>query len=472
MFRVLALLVGGLSLFFGTLSVPLMRFTPPPSTLFWLLTPTLILAGGWLVRRVAGWWSVVLLFVISVMAVHLLTARFWIATSPVSSGMHVGREGVDVFGGDGRIVPIPLQVPARYRIGPLRRPRALAVRDGFELSVFAAGLDRPRFLAVGPQGDLFVSLPRSGKVVVLPDRDRDGVADAAVLFASDLDRPHGLAFVGEDLIVAESGRLLRLRDADRDLRAEAVEVLSDDIPGGGGHWTRTVAASSDGALYVSVGSSCNVCLDDPRRAAVLRFPPAGGAGTVFATGLRNSVGLAFHPQTGELWGSDNGRDLLGDDLPPEEINRIVAGGDYGWPFCYGKRIPDPEYGTEERCQETIPPQVEMQAHSAPLGIAFGDRLDFPPRYRDMLYVAFHGSWNRSVPTGYKLVGIPFREGRPTGAPVDIVTGWLQGGAAWGRPVAPVVGADGALYISDDRAGAIYRLSAAAGRWNQERASNR
>jgi len=219
-----------------------------------------------------------------------------------------------------------------------------------------------------------------------------------------------------------------------------------------------VLVGTDEHLYVSVGSTCNACLEeDWRRASVLRLPLSGGTASLFARGLRNSVGLAFHPQTGELWGSDNGRDLLGDDLPPEEVNRIVAGGDYGWPYCYGERIPDPDFGTSERCRQTIPPQVEMQAHSAPLGIAFVEGLAFPESYRRMLLVAFHGSWNRSVPTGYKLVGIPFRAGRPVGAAVDLVGGWLRAGIAWGRPVAPAVGADGALYLSDDRAGAIYRI---------------
>ena len=155
-----------------------------------------------------------------------------------------------------------------------------------------------------------------------------------------------------------------------------------------------------------------------------------------------------------------GRDWLGDALPPEEINRIVAGGDYGWPYCYGQRITDPDFGSPERCRDTRPPEVEMPAHSAPLGIAFGHGLAFADRYRDMLYVAFHGSWNRSTPTGYKLVGIPFRNGRPSGPPEDIVSGWLQGRSAWGRPVAPLAGPDGALYLSDDRAGLIYRISAA------------
>jgi glucose/arabinose dehydrogenase len=304
-------------------------------------------------------------------------------------------------------------------------------------------------------------VPREGRILVLPDENGDGVADRTVVYASGLGRPHGLAFHGPDLFVAAIARLLLLRDEDGDLRADVTKIISSDIPGTGGHWTRSVVVGPDEMLYVSAGSSCNACVEeDPRRAAVLRFPLSGGRAEIFASGLRNSVGLSFHPRTGELWGSDNGRDHLGDELPPEEINRIRKEGDYGWPFCHGRRIPDSDLGSTERCLNTIPPEVEMPAHSAPLGIAFGNDLNFPEPYREMLYVALHGSWNRSVPTGYKLVGIPFQDGRPVGPAVDIVSGWLQGGSAWGRPVDPVVGADGALYLSDDRSGAIYRIGVA------------
>jgi glucose/arabinose dehydrogenase len=302
-------------------------------------------------------------------------------------------------------------------------------------------------------------VPNKDYILVLPDRDKDGLADRKIVFARGLKKVHGLAFHKGVLYAAGTGKLYRLRDKNGDLRADKVEVISEDIPGSGGHWTRTVVAGPDNKLYVSAGSSCNVCIEkDKRRAAVLRFPLKGGKGEIFAKGLRNSVGLAFHPDTGQLWASNNGRDWLGDNLPPEEINLLVKGGDYGWPYCYGKRVVDPDFGTAERCRETLEPEVEMQAHSAPLGISFGHGLDFPARYKDMLFVAFHGSWNRTEPTGYKLVGIPFKDGEPAGQPEDIVTGWMTQGKAWGRPVAPLVGSDGALYISDDKAGAVYRIS--------------
>lgn len=358
------------------------------------------------------------------------------------------------------LVKTKLIVPERFRSGPFAKERYLNAPEGFNISVFAAGLERPRFMAVGPDGFLYVSLITEGKIVVLPDKNKDGIADDVIIFADRLKQPHGLAFDGKDLIVAENDKLRLLRDTDSDLRADTKKILTEDMPGGGVHFTRTVVVGKDGFYYVSAGSSCNVCSkDDKRRAAVRKFPPEGGKGELFAIGLRNTVGLAVHPISGELWGVDNGRDMLGDDIPPEELNLIVDDGDYGWPYCYGDKIPDPEYGTEARCSKTKEPVVKMQAHSAPLGIAFGEGLSFPEKFKDMLYIGFHGSWNRTIPTGYKLVAVPFKEGRPTGPAVDIITGWLTEGGAWGRPVAPIVGRDGALYLTDDQAGAVYRIMA-------------
>lgn len=357
-------------------------------------------------------------------------------------------------------VRVKLDVPAKYRKGVFSKTRYLNVPPGFRVSVFSALLKGPRMLAVGPDGFIYVSLPKTGEIAVLPDENRDGVADRTVVFASGIIRPHGLAWVGNDLIVAEMNRVTLLRDEDGDLKADVRKIITEDIPSGGVHWTRSVVAGPAGKLYVSAGSSCNACEeDDKRRASIMRFSTGGNGNKVYATGLRNSVGMALHPEKGELWAVDNGRDNLGDDLPPEEINKIIDGGDYGWPYCYGDRTPDPELGSPWRCKNTIPPVVKMQAHSAPLGITFGHKLNFPDGFRDVLYIAFHGSWNRTAPTGYKLVGVPFKDGKPDGLPFDAVTGWLEGASYWGRPVSPVAGSDGALYLSDDYSGAIYRITA-------------
>ncbi|MFO7172125.1 MAG: sorbosone dehydrogenase family protein [Bacillota bacterium] len=357
----------------------------------------------------------------------------------------------------GPLVPVELEVPPALAEGPFAEPRRLYLPAGFRIQVFAAGLGQARFMAVGPEGDLYLSIPREGRVVALPDRDGDGVADQVVTVAEGLDRPHGLAWHQGDLYVAENSRVIRLEFRDG-APTGAYQVVVPNLPRGGGHWTRTIAFGPDGKLYVSAGSSCNVCLeDDPRRAAITRYNPDGTGEEIYATGLRNSVGLAFHPETGELWATENGRDLLGDDFPPEEINRIEPGRHYGWPHCHGDRVPDPEFGRGFDCSATEPPAVMMQAHSAPLGLAFYTGDTFPAAYRGQLFVAFHGSWNRSVPTGYKVVLVPFRDGQPAGGPVDFLTGFLVGDRAWGRPVDLVVGGDGALYLSDDRAGAVYRI---------------
>jgi len=362
----------------------------------------------------------------------------------------------------GGLVSVEIRLPEGRKNWPFDKPKSLMVPPGFEVTLFASGLGRPRMMAFGPKGNLHVSVPMEDRVIVLPDRDGDGFADEKVVFAEGLARPHGLAFRDGELLVVESGRLLALRDRDGDLRADSKRVLSADIPIGGGHWTRSVVLAPGGEIFVSAGSTCNVCVEeDFRRAAVLWFTSDGGSAKLFASGLRNTVGLAVHPDTGELWGVDNGRDWLGDELPPEELNRIVSKGDYGWPYCYGHRVPDPDLGSRGRCRSTIAPEVEFQAHSAPLGIAFGFGLDFPSPYRRVLYIAYHGSWNRTKPTGYKLVGVPFKDGEPAGPPFDFVTGWLSGVEFWGRPVAPAVGPDGALYLSDDFAGAVYRIAPVA-----------
>ena len=336
---------------------------------------------------------------------------------------------------------------------------ARGLRPGFELSVYAEGLGGVRFMAFGLDGTLYVgSTNRAGTVWALPDRDHDGKADEVKVFADGLRSPHSVAWHDGWLYVGETHRVIRLRDTDGDLQSDEQAVVVADLPSGGQHFTRTVGFGPDGGLYVSVGSSCNVCKeDDPRRAAILRFNADGGGRGIYARGLRNAVGFTWHPATKEMWATDNGRDWLGDDLPPEELDLIRAGDDYGWPYCYGNRIPDPDLGSAERCARTQPATFEMQAHSAPLGLAFYTGEQFPTEYRGDLFIAFHGSWNRSVPTGYKVVRVRFRDGHPVGIE-DFVNVWLEGGRVTHRPVDVKTGPDGALYISDDRGGAIFRLT--------------
>jgi glucose/arabinose dehydrogenase len=333
--------------------------------------------------------------------------------------------------------------------------RTLFVPAGYHVSLFTVGLNKPRLLAVGPDGTVMVSEMGAGHVVALPDADHNGVADRVVVFASGLNRPHGLAFRDGWWYVGETGKVERFRDTNGDLVSDERSTVVPNLPDDGGHFTRTLAFDSAGKLYVSIGSSCNVCDDDSRRAAVLRFNADGSGEELFASGLRNSVGIVFRPGTEELWGTDNGRDLLGDDIPPDELNHITLGANYGWPNCYDGRIVDPHFNRADRCPSTVPPVVSFQAHSAPLGMRFLSNVKLPNLSESDLLVAFHGSWNRRVPTGYKLVRVRLGDS-PTVS--DFATGWFVGTKAWGRPVDMIVAPDGSLLVTDDYAGVVYRIS--------------
>jgi glucose/arabinose dehydrogenase len=342
-------------------------------------------------------------------------------------------------------------------ITPTENP--IALPPGFTISVFAQGLDDPRMLTVGSDGSLYVAERGAGRVLRLPDEDGDGALDAQQVVAQGLNAPSSLAFYPDgSLYVAETERVLRLSQPDTRGIFQKQEVIVDGLPSGG-HSTRTVLFSPDfSTLFVSIGSSCNVCIEgDARRAAIMAYNPDGSHARLYARGLRNAVGITFRPGTDELWATNNGRDLLGDDLPPETINLVQQGDDFGWPRCHAGRIIDPEFGGSQGCQGVKAPLVEMQAHSAPLGLTYYSGNQFPEDYRGDLFVAFHGSWNRSVPTGYKLVRIPIQGSQP-GPVQDFATGWLlPNGSNWGRPVDVISGNDGSLYLSDDAGGKIYRI---------------
>lgn len=273
-----------------------------------------------------------------------------------------------------------------------------------------------------------------------------------------LDYPFGIAFRGDTMYFAEETAVKRL-----DPGAATPVTVVPGLPAGG-HVTRTLAVGPDGKLYLSVGSSCNVCVeDDSFRAAIAQFNPDGSGGRIFATGLRNSVGLAFHPTTGELWATNNDRDNIGptstitDDLPPERINIILDGGWYGWPQCWLPGQRNPEYPGAD-CGPVEPPAITFQAHSAPLGMRFYTGTVFPAEYRGDAFMAYHGSWNRTVPTGAKVVRVQVQNGRPVTID-DFVIGWqLSDGGRWGRPVDVLPAGDGSLLISDDNGGRIWRVS--------------
>ena len=325
-------------------------------------------------------------------------------------------------------------------------------------------------MVFSPGGVLLVSESGEGKVVALPDSKHAGKAERTVDVLSQLNEPHGLAFYAGKLYVAENDKLRRYDWDEANLRTSNPVKIAD-LPSGGGHSTRTLLFHG-GKMYVSTGSSCNVCIEkDPRRAAVMEFNPDGSGQKIFAKGLRNAVGLAVNPKTGTVWATVNGRDWLGDDLPPEVIVDLgKGGGDFGWPYCYGDRVPDSNFakpGSEtgkDRCQSVVEPKVQMQAHSAPLGLAFYEGPQFPAEYRNNIFVAFHGSWNRSIPTGYKVVRVKLDDkGQPQNGAEDFITGWLAPGekhkGRWmGRPVGIIFDSEGSMYLSDDAGGVIYRIT--------------
>lgn len=338
----------------------------------------------------------------------------------------------------------------------------LALPDGFTLSLFAEGIRNARVLRVSAAGDVLVSSPREGKVFLLErDANGDGRADGTRVLVEGLDRPHGLELVGEWLYVAEMGAIVRVRfdAAAREVRG-AREVVLADLPTGGNHWTKTLGLGPDGWLYVSIGSSCNVCIeDDERRASIARIRPEGSGFELVATGLRNSAGFDWRPADAALYATDNGRDLLGDDFPPCELNRIEPGRFYGWPFVNGMGVPDPDFGGQggEKAAASTPPAHGFGAHTAPLGMRFYRGSAFPERYRGQAFAALHGSWNRTAKSGYKVVLLEWPDDGGAIVESDFLTGFELDESVIGRPVDVQDGPDGELYVSDDFAGAVYRV---------------
>ena len=366
-------------------------------------------------------------------------------------------------------VPLSAVFGAAAKAAPEATVENLHLPPGFVLTRFANGLGNARLLRVTDHSDVVVSQPRGGLVTLLfGDTNQDGVSDGSLALLTGLDRPHGLALHDGWLYVAEMTAVGRIRfdSATRRTSGEFERVITG-LPSGGNHWTRTIAFGPDAFLYVSVGSSCNVCLEtDNRRAALLRYDPRTWRGSIYASGLRNAVGFAWRstgPGAGggsaELIATDNGRDLLGDDFPPCELNRVVEGGFYGWPFANGNRVNDPDFGTghEAEIAATVPPIFEFAAHNAPLGIAFLDAPDTPAGYKGDALVALHGSWNRSRKDGYKVVSLHWSEdGRITQR--DFLSGFLDNDTVSGRPVDIAQAADGTIYISDDFSGSIFKVA--------------
>jgi glucose/arabinose dehydrogenase len=351
--------------------------------------------------------------------------------------------------------------------------------DGFQVQLYATGLTNPRLIRTAPNGDVFVVESQPGELRLLRGIGPDGRARESVVFARGFKKPFGIAFYppGGDpswLYVANTDSVVRLpyRAGDRSARGQ-VETVVPELPGGGllrggGHWTRDIAFSRDGKqMWISVGSrSNNDDVDDNpaerERADILVFDAIGAGRRVYASGIRNAVGIAVHPRSGELWASVNERDMLGDDLVPDYITHVQDGGFYGWPWFYMGGHWDPRHRGKhaDRRAQVINPDVLVQPHNASLQMTFYDGQQFPDAYRGDIFAAEHGSWNRAVRTGYEVIRVPMHgKDRPTGEYEDFLTGFVTSdGAVWGRPVGVTVAADGALLVTDDGSNSVWRVS--------------
>jgi len=345
---------------------------------------------------------------------------------------------------------------------------------GFKVEEFARELKKPRVLVTAPNGDIFVAESKANRILVLRDSDGDGKPELNERFAEGLNQPFGIAFhppgaEPQHIYIANTDAVLRLpyRNGQTKAGGELQKIV--DLSGGGqltggGHWTRDIVFSRDGRkLYVSVGSKSNVddTNEEKERARIFETGPDGGNKRVFATGIRNPVGLAIHPATGDLWTSVNERDEIGDDLVPDYITRVQDGGFYGWPWFYMGGIQDPRHAGKhpELKEKVITPDVILQAHSASLDMTFYDGKQFPADYREHAFAAEHGSWNRARRTGYKVIRVPTKGGKATGEYIDFLTGFVTPeGNVWGRPVGVTVAKDGALLVSDDTGDCIWRVS--------------
>jgi len=336
----------------------------------------------------------------------------------------------------------------------------ITLPPGFRITVFAADVPNARQMALGPAGIVFVGSRSEGKVYAVVDRDGDHRADEVHVLASGLDMPSGIAVRDGDLYVAAVGRILRFRDVARDLRhPPPPEVVTDAYPSDRHHGWKFIAFGPDGRLYVPVGAPCNVCTPPgPLHASITRLDLAGGRPEVVARGVRNSVGFDFEPGTGTLWFTDNGRDWLGDEQPPDELNRLTRVGEhFGFPYCHGDGLRDPEHNAGRACAQFTAPARALGPHVAALGMRFYTGRLFPERYRGGIFIAEHGSWNRSTPIGYRVTFVKVEGGRAVSYE-PFATGWLRGHIAAGRPADVLVMPDGSLLVSDDKAGRIYRIT--------------
>lgn len=359
--------------------------------------------------------------------------------------------------------------PATPTTAPLSEPTAtprsglpfeISLPPGFAISIYADQIPNARSMTLSPNGTLFVGSRDQGAVYAVLDHDQDYRADEVITLRQGLNMPNGVAFRDGDLYVAEINRVWRLDDIEANLH-EVPEptIINDTFPREQHHGWKFIRFGPDGKLYVPVGMPCNVCeQDDERFGTIMRMNPDGSELEIYARGVRNSVGFDWHPETNELWFTDNGRDQLGDDLPPDELNYAPEPGlHFGFPYCHGGTIPDPQFGQEGICDEYTPPAMPLGPHVASLGMRFYTGDMFPAEYHHQIFIAEHGSWNRTVPIGYRITLVRLENNQAVSYEV-FAEGWLRDGQPWGRPVDVLVMPDGSLLVSDDFGGRIYRIT--------------
>ena len=345
---------------------------------------------------------------------------------------------------------------------PLEDPRLTQIKlpEGFHIRVYAKGVPGARSLSLSPDGTLFVGTRSSGRVYAVRDEDGDYKAERVIVLASGLNRPNGVAFKDGDLYVAEVSRILRYPNIEAHLdNPPQPEIVNDSFPTDRAHGWKFIRFGPDSLLYVPVGAPCNICASPDPYASIGRLDPSTGDFEVVSRGVRNSVGFDWHPETGEMWFTENGRDWMGDDLPPDELNRVTADGQhFGYPYCHGREIADPQFGARRGCGEFVAPAQNLGPHVAALGMRFYTGAMFPDEYRNQIFIAEHGSWNRSRKIGYRVTLVRLDDNGRAVSYEPFAEGWLQDERNWGRPADVLVMPDGALLVADDQADVIYRIS--------------
>ena len=341
---------------------------------------------------------------------------------------------------------------------------SIKLPPGFSISVYAEDVPNARSMALSPDGTLFVGTRKAGNVYAVVDADKDGkTAEKVYTLARGLQMPNGVAFKDGALYVAEVSRITRYDDIEKHLDAPPKPaVVYDQLPDKDHHGWKYLAFGPDDKLYSQIGAPCDTCNmepEDKRFATLFRIDADGKNFEIIAKGVRNSVGVAWHPTTQELWFTENGRDMLGDDIPPDELNRLAETGQhFGYPFCHGGDIPDPEWGKDRPCDEFIKPVQKLDPHVAALGLKFYTGTQFPAEYQNQLLIAEHGSWNRTTPIGYRIMQVKLDDAGNALSYTPFAEGWLQEGGPWGRPVDLLIMPDGSLLVSDDEANVIYCIT--------------